>query len=158
MGTRFRPGHTTWNKGTKGLVGVQEACRATQFKPGRPACEARNYRSIGSVRINGDGYLERKITDDPQIAPARRWVAVHRLVWEAAHGPMPEGHVVVFREGKRTTDIAQLTVDAVELVSRKELMSRNTLHNLPKPIAELIQLRGALNRQINRKAKEAETT
>jgi hypothetical protein len=157
-GTRFQAGHTSWNKGTKGLVGVQEACRANHFKPGRPACEARNYRPIGSLRINGGGYLERKVTDEPTLVPARRWVAEHRLVWEAANGPMPAGHVVVFREGRRTTDIEKLTLDAVELVSRKELMSRNTLHNMPKPLAELVQLRGVLTRQINRKAKEAETT
>lgn len=157
-GTRFKPGHETWSKGSKGLVGVQEACRATQFKPGRPASEARNYRPIGSLRINGDGYLERKVTDDPTLAPARRWVAEHRLAWEAEHGPTPAGHVVVFRHGRKTTDAEKITLDAVELVSRQELMSRNTLHNLPKPLAELVQLRGVLTRQINRKAKEADTT
>jgi hypothetical protein len=158
MSTRFGRGQMPWNKGTKGLVGVQEACRANHFKPGRPACEARNYRPIGSLRINGDGYLERKVTDEPTLVPARRWVAEHRLVWEAANGKTPAGHVVVFREGRRTTDIEKLTLDAVELVSRKELMSRNTLHNMPKPLAELVQLRGVLTRQINRKAKEAKTT
>jgi hypothetical protein len=35
----------------------------------------------------------------------RNWVAVHRLVWEQAHGPVPPGHIVVFRPGRHTTDL-----------------------------------------------------
>ena len=73
--TQFQPGLTPWNKGAKGVTGVQEACRATQFKKGRPAHEARNYVPIGTLRLSKDGYLERKVTDDPGFYPARRWVA-----------------------------------------------------------------------------------
>jgi hypothetical protein len=32
-------------------------------------------------------------------------------------------------------------------------MARNTLHRYPKPIAQAIQLRGALNRQINKRVR-----
>lgn len=155
--SQFKPGLVPWNKGTKGIVGVQEACRATQFKKGRPACESSNYRPIGSERINADGYLERKVTDDPSIAPARRWVGVHRLVWESANGPIPAGHVVVFKPGRHTTDAAAITADALEIVTRVELMRRNSVHTvLPPPLARLAQLRGALTRQINRRSSELE--
>lgn len=37
IATRFKKGQARWSKGTKGQVGVQEGCRATQFKKGRPA-------------------------------------------------------------------------------------------------------------------------
>lgn len=155
--TRFQPGHEPWCKGTKGLIGVQPGCRATQFQPGRPAHEARNYMPVGSLRINADGYLERKVTDDPALMPARRWVAVHRLVWQSANGPVPEGHVVVFRAGRKTAELDAITLDAVELITRQQLMARNTVHTMPKALAELAQLRGVLTRHINRKAKEAVT-
>ena len=89
--------------------------------------------------------------------PARRWVAVHRLVWEAAHGPVPDGHVVVFLPGKRTAELDGITLDVVELVTRRELMRRNSVHQMPKELVELVRLRGVLTRQINTKAKEAET-
>lgn len=150
---RFKPGQPAWNKG----LNYQAAgrCFETQFKPGRPAHEARNYRPIGSLRISKDGYLERKMTDDPTLAPSRRWTSVHRLVWEAAHGPLPAGAVVVFRPGRRSTDLDAITVDALELVTRTELMSRNTRHNLPKPLADLCALRAALTRQINRRERAA---
>lgn len=148
---RFPKGNEPWNKGVRYTSGGRSA--ETRFQPGRPAQEARNYRPIGSLRINHDGYLERKVTDDPALHPVRRWVGVHRLVWEAAHGPVPAGHAVAFRAGRRTTDPALITLDALELVTRAELMARNTVHNLPRPIAQLVQLRGVLKRQINRRER-----
>lgn len=154
---RIQPGSAPWNKGLPGSTGTHANSRVYHFKPGRPAHEAHNYQPIGSLRINADGYLDRKVSDDKTIAPARRWVALHRLVWEAAHGPVPADHIVVFRPGRRTTDPEAVTLDAVELVSRAENMRRNSVHSkYPPELARLVQLRGALNRQINRKAREAQ--
>lgn len=151
---QFVAGQPAWNKGLKGVVGVQEACRATQFKKGRPAHEARNYLPIGSLRVSKDGYLERKVTDDPSIVPARRWVGVHRLVWEAANGPTPAGRAVAFLPGQRTAVEAEITLDRLECVSRVELMRRNSVHTkYPPELARLAQLRGAITRQINKRAK-----
>lgn len=156
-GTRFAPGLVPWNKGKPGTTGTQDGCRATQFKPGRLASEARNYVPIGTERLTKDGYLERKVTDDPRLQPARRWIAVHRLVWEAAHGPVPPGHAVAFRPGQKTTDSSAITLDRIELVTRQELMRRNSYHtNLPKPLARVVQMRGALTRAINAKARQLE--
>jgi hypothetical protein len=152
--TQFKPGALPWNTGTKGLVGVHPNCRAAQFKPGRPPQESRNYLPIGSRRVNCDGYLEEKVTDDQSIVPARRWVAVHRLVWQAANGPIPRGYAVVFKPGRKTALGADITVDAVELVSRAELMKRNSVNNLPTELVQLVKLRGALVRKINARSKK----
>ena len=156
--TRFKPGLTPWNKGRPGSTGTQEGCRATQFKAGCMSGAAQhNYVPIGTLRISKDGYLERKM-NDAHPTPARRWVAVHRLVWEAAHGEIPAGHLVVFRPGTKTTDLPLVTAEKLELVTRAENMRRNSVHSkYPPELARLVQLRGALTRQINSKAKEAET-
>lgn len=156
--TRFVPGTTPWNKGKPGSTGTQPGCRATQFKPGEMRGAAQhNYVPIGSLRITKDGYLERKV-NDTHPTPARRWVAVHRLAWEAVHGPLPHGHVVVFRPGRRTTDPSLITLDALELVTRKDLMLRNSVHTkYPPELARVAQLRGALTRQINRRAQQEQT-
>lgn len=156
VASQFRKGQTSWNKGTKGVVGVQEGCRATQFKPGRPAHEARNYVPLGSHRVSKDGYLERKVTDDPSIVPARRWVAVHRIVWEAANGPIPAGHIVRFREGMKTTVLEEVTTDRLECVTRAEHARRNHPRNRSPELARLVQLKGAITRQVNRIAREAQ--
>lgn len=152
--TEFKPGLTPWNKGKPGTTGYHPNTQATQFKKGRPAHEARNYLPIGSLRITRDGILERKVTDDPALVPARRWKPVTRLVWEEAHGPIPRGYVVRFKDGIPITDPAKITVDKLEMLSLAENMRRNSYHNkYPKEICRAIQLSGALTRQIN-KAQE----
>lgn len=153
---RFKPGQAPWNKGIPGSTGNHPNTKATQFKPGRLPEEARNYRPVGSVRVTRDGYPERKVTDDTSVYPARRWVAVHRLVWESVNGPVPKGWIVVFRPGMATTDPDLITIDRVELISRAENMRRNTRHNLPPEINALIAVKARLTRVINERSKAHE--
>ena len=151
---RFPPGHVPANKGKRRPGWSPGRMAETQFKKGEMSGAAqRNYVPIGTERLSKDGYLERKVTDDHPV-PARRWVAVHRIVWEAAIGPVPRGHKVAFLPGKRTAVPAEITLDRLELVSDAELMRRNSYHNnYPKEVAQLIQLKGALNRKINKLSK-----
>lgn len=137
---RFAPGIVPWNKGMDHPSRGRSA--ETQFKPGRPPHEAPNYRPIGSLRLSKDGYLERKITDDQSCVAVRRWVAVHRLVWEAARGPIPSEHIVAFRPGERTAVESEITLDRLELITRAENMRRNTLYNYPPAIASTLLLIG----------------
>lgn len=149
---RFRPGAAPWNKGKHWVAGGRSA--ETRFKSGQlNGRAAKLVLPVGTYRVNGDGYLDRKVGTTPG-APHLRWHPVHRLVWEAAHGPVPPGHVVVFKARMRTAVLEEITLDRLELVTRAELMRRNTVHNLPKPLAQLVQLRGALVRQINRRTRE----
>lgn len=153
--SRFVAGQQSWNKGVTGICGTHPNSRRTQFKKGEMHGAAQhNYVPIGSHRISKDGYLERKVTDDHPV-PARRWVAVHRLVWEATHGPVPSGHVICFLPGRRSSDLDAITVDALELVSRAELARRNHPRSHSPELAGLVQLKGAITRQVNRIAREA---
>jgi hypothetical protein len=155
--TRFQRGQACWSKGTKGVVGIDARCRGTQFKKGRPANEAHNYQPIGTEKVDRKrGALLRKITDDPAIVPAQRWRPVHTLVWEAAHGAAPAGHMVRFRDGMKTFVASEITLDRLELVTLRENMLRNTIHNYPQPIPQLVQLRGQLTRKINRRMRDEE--
>ncbi|MFM0243839.1 HNH endonuclease [Paraburkholderia sediminicola] len=136
-------------------MGTHPNSRRTQFKKGEMRGAAQhNYVPIGSERISKDGYLERKVNDD-HPTPARRWIGVHRLVWEAANGPIPRGHVVCFLPGRKTSEVEKITLDAVELVSRVELARRNHPVSRSPELAKLVQLKGAITRQVNRIAREA---
>lgn len=150
----FKPGHAPWNKGSKGTTGMHPNSRRTQFKKGRPPQTASNYRPIGSHRIaKREGILERKVTDDHPV-PARRWQAVHRLVWEAAHGPIPKGHVIAFKPGQKTTVLQDITIDRLECISRAENLRRNGHGKNSLEMMRLYQLKGAIARQINRIQRE----
>lgn len=157
---RFQTGQTPANKGLRRPGWAPGRMAQHQFKPGRPARLARNYKPIGSYRISRDGALEQKVTDDPNVYPARRWKAVARLVWEAAHGPVPAGHVVVFREGRRTTVPAEITLDRIEMISRVELQRRNSIHTrLPPELVDVIRLKAAIKRRLtNRRKRDEEQT
>lgn len=153
VANQFKPGLTPWNKGTHYVAGGRSA--QTRFKPGEMRGAAQhNYVPIGTLRTSKDGYLERKMNDTHPV-PARRWVAVHRLVWEAANGPIPDGHIVVFKPGQSTVVEALITVDRLECITRAENMRRNSFRTKHPELVQLYQLKGAINRQVNRIHKEA---
>lgn len=154
---QFAPGLTPWNKGATFVAGGRSA--ETRFKPGS---KPHTWVPIGSYRIvinkNGGPQLERKVNDNPGPTSVR-WTPVHRLVWEAAHGPVPDGHIVVFKPGMRTTEPDEITVDRLECITRQQLMQRNTIHNLPPEFAEVARLKAVLHRAINtRNRKEGRAT
>jgi hypothetical protein len=142
---RFKAGHKPWNAGVPFEAGGRSPL--TRFKPGR---EPHNTKPIGSYRLTKDGTLQRKVSND-RGSNSRRWRGVHELVWVEANGPVPAGHIVVFKPGTKTSVLKEITLDRVECISFAENMQRYTYHRYPKPIALAIQLRGALNRQINRR-------
>ena len=149
---QFPKGMTPWNKGRKMPAHVLERTAATQFKPGQ---RPQTWVPVGSTRITKDRCLQVKIADTR--CTRRDFVPLALLIWEAAHGPAPAGHVVVFRPGVAVdrTDPLAIRAEHLECITRAELMARNTIHRLPKPLADVVRLRGALNRRINHLAKEA---
>lgn len=130
--------------------------RESQFKKGRPASEASNYVPIGTEKVDPKRkVLMRKVTDDPAIFPTRRWRPVHVMVWEAANGPVPEGHIVVFRPGLKTLVAAEITADRLETVTLAENMRRNSYHNrFPPELKELVHLKARITRRVRRRTKE----
>lgn len=80
----------------------------------------------------------------------RRWKSVHSLIWEEAHGEIPPGHLVVFRD-RNTKNIA---IDNLELVSRAENMRRNTIHRYPPELKSTIRQLSKLKRAISEAAHE----
>jgi hypothetical protein len=155
VATQFKKGLVPWNTGAKGVTGVHPNSRATQFKKGQMHGAAQhNYVPIGSLRISADGALERKVTDDHSVYPAKRWRPVARLVWEATHGPIPAGHIVVFRPGKKTIVAAEITVDRLECISRAENARRNHPRSKSPELGQLVQIKGQITRQVNRITRE----
>lgn len=133
---QFRKNHEPWNKGTKGLQigGVQ-----TQFKPGNVP-HGTKYDGAISVRTDTSGHTYKYIRIKKSV-----WKLYHRHVWEQHHGPIPEKHVVVFKDGNwQNCDISNL-----ECISTRENMLRNSVQRYPEEIKEVIRARAVLTRTIN---------
>lgn len=136
--TRFQPGNVPWTKGVKGL----RLSPATEFKKGdRPI----NYMQVGSEKMHMD-YVWIKIQEGgwPDA-----WRPKHHVIYEQHNGiKPPPGFLVSFKDRDR----ANFAPDNLELISRADWMKRHTRHNLPKDLADLIALQGALTRQINKRS------
>ena len=133
--TRFSKGQEPWNKGTHYVAGGRS--KETRFKKGSTPA---NRLPVGYIRLNSEGYLDIKTAPGP-----RKWVALHRWNWVQATGELPpRGMVLIFKDGNRMNcDISNL-----ECITLRQNMARNTVHQLPREVAELVQLRGALLRKI----------
>lgn len=113
-GLRGSEGMAPPNKGTKGIYNV--GGNVTSFKPGqRPS----NYKPVGHERVDQDGYILVKVSDEGDWH--ERWRAKHRVVWEEANGPIPEGHVILFADRDKTN----LDLDNLLLISNSQLARMN---------------------------------
>jgi hypothetical protein len=86
------------------------ALRNKCFNCGISHC--RNIYPIGAERINHYGYVEVKIGKSKYERKLK-----HHIIWEAANGPIPKGHVVIFADGDKRNFI----LDNLLLVSHSEL-------------------------------------
>ena len=80
-----------------------------------------------------------------KIADPNVWRAKSNLVWEAAHGPIPRNHVIIFANQNRE----DFTLENLILVSRRELARLNQNHLIYKN-AELTKSGVALAKLISK--------
>lgn len=133
VATRFQKGHCTWNKGKPFAAGGRSA--ETQFASGRLP---HNHVPIGTEVMATDGYLKIK------VAEPNTWEWTHRRNWEAVHGPIAAGLLLIFRDGNHNN----CNVENLELITRGELMRRNTIHRYPEELKTTIRQLGKLKRAI----------
>ena len=137
IASRFGKGHVSWNNGKKMDPEVYERIKHTMFKKGHVSA---NRRPVGSERVSVDGYVEVK------VAEPNKWRLKHRVMWEAADGPIPAGHNVQFRNGNSQ----DVRLENLFLISRTEQMrDKNSIHaRYPEELKQLIRLKGSIKRQI----------
>ncbi|MFA1734336.1 HNH endonuclease signature motif containing protein [Fusobacterium animalis] len=109
----FRKGFIPWNKGKKGYIGANK----TSFKKGN---KPKNWRPIGSERINDEGYTLIKVSNEGGML--KRWALKHRVVWEQHHKKkIPKGSVIIFADGNKNN----LNIENLICVTRNELKVLN---------------------------------
>ncbi len=152
---RFKAGHVTWNTGLKGWFAP--GSERTRFQKGQMHGAAQhNWLPVGSYRITtADQCLQQKTSERPGPS-CYRWTPVARLVWEAAHGPIANGMLIVFKPGCKTVVLAEITLDKLDCITRAENAKRNHPRSYSPEIARLCQLKGAITRQVNRINRESE--
>lgn len=102
---RFEKGHRPTNAPPKGVC--PPALAPYRYQKGN----IRNCKPAGTERVNTLGYIEVKIDD------LNKWKMKHVLAWEKKNGKVPDGYVVIFKDGDRKN----CDIDNLMLVSRKVL-------------------------------------
>ena len=82
------------------------------------------------------------------MAEPRTFKAKHRLLWEQHYGPIPEGVNIVFIDGNPDN----ITIENLRAETMVEKFNRCcSVHTtLPPELRKLVQLKGALRRQLNK--------
>ena len=130
-GGQFPSGHKPHNAGVKGwgAGAAGKGAQATRFPKGHLP---HNHLPVGSERRTTPQRHSAYYQIDVKIAEPNVWKAKHLLVWEAAHGPVPPGHVILFADQNREN----CSLENLLLVTRGELAVLNKQH-LILPDAEL---------------------
>ena len=80
------------------------------------------------------------------------WKAVHVLVWEEHNGPLPDGHIVIFRDGNREN----FEPENLMALTRAENMRRNSISRYGEDYRSAAIQLGWFKRKLNQMEKENE--
>ena len=139
---RFMAGQIPWNKG----ISYMPSGKSLQYRFAIGHLP-HNTHPIGTLALDVYGYLKHKIAN-PDV-----WEYVHKRNWIAAHGPIPPGHMIVFKDGNKSN----CDIENLEAITRKEMMMRN--HNpawkdYPEELKEVIFLRNTLTKTLRQKREK----
>lgn len=142
--SRFTNGHTPANKGKKMADDVYEKVSRTMFKKGSiPA----------TTKYFGKPYLHTRMRDNGQVE--RTWyiqVNQQRLTYLTY---LCKQHSIDMT-GKKPRlkneyDFSKVpTMNDINIISNAENLELNTVQRFPEELRNLIQIKGALNRQLNK--------
>lgn len=120
--TRYRSGEPSWITGKKFPGRTNNGSWADGHI-------ADNALPVGSIRKRG-GYWAKKVKDGYLND---NWTYLHRIIWEEAHGPVPEGHRILFIDGNHDN----LDLDNLACVSDAVACMANMKYGMVKDEAEI---------------------
>ena len=143
--SRFQKGLVPHNKGKKMSPEMYEKCKGTMFKPGQiPATCVHFGKPYLHQRTWEDGYVEKLWFI--QEGTNKRSAYLAYLCRQ--NGIDLTGKKPILKPGFDHSRAP--TMEDIMIVTNAENMRRNSLHRYPPEVVKLCQLKGALQRQINK--------
>lgn len=152
--TQFKKGFVPFTKGKK----LKDICKSEDSY--RRSIANRWYKGCSPINEKKDGDITiRRIRSvgNGNVIPYKfirisrnKWEFLHRHIWSLKNGKIPDGFNIVFKDG----NTMNCSIDNLECISNAELVVRNSLHNLPEEIREVIYLKTSLTKAINNASKK----
>lgn len=100
---------------------------------------------VGAEFLNKDGLIMRKVRNDgPREG---RWRRADLIDWEAVHGPMPDGYVLM------VINIHQpRTPDNLQLIKKENVWDTVTGRDMPPEVRELLRLRQQITKAFQKQS------
>jgi hypothetical protein len=143
---QFKKGQQPPNKGKRIHEWLSpeaiEKQKQTRFKQGAlPHNTYSDEQGVISIRKDKRGRPYKYI----KLAHSK-WEHLHTYLWKQAHGPIPKGHIVTFKD----QDSLNCTLENLEMITRSENMVRNSIHTLPEDIKSNVILLRSINRKLKK--------
>ncbi len=144
--SQLQPGNVPVNKGKK----IQEFMNPEQI-----AKFQANFYKKGAIPHNAleDGSEVQRVDKSGKIYTlvkvpgTRKLVLKHRFVWEEFHAKkIPYRHKITFKDG----NTFNFAVENLVCISYEDQMIQNSIHQYPEELKELLHIKGAITRQINK--------
>lgn len=129
----FKKGHTSYNKGTKGLV----KSNSGSFKSGK---DNSRYKPVGSEGLNRD-YISIK------VAEPDKWIGKHIYLWEKENGEIPKNHRVIFADNNKRNfkmnNLLLVSMGQLNRLSINKLRQNDT--ELTKTMLQVVKIYEAID-------------
>lgn len=112
---KFKKGHMPQNKGLGMSDELREKVKHTWYKKGHLPHNTKEKDGKIVKRKDNRGVLNYHIR-----VSLGKWKYLSRYLWEQAHGPIPKGMVVTFKDG----DPMNCVLENIEMISRLENLKR----------------------------------
>lgn len=148
---RYPKGHVPANKGLRRPGYAPGRMRETQFAKGQlPHNADPDFYVLGALRVDTEGYIQMRVSFEQG---GKGWRYLHRILWEDAHGPIPRGYILTFKDRERLN----VELDNLELISMADNARRNRMHGrLPADLVRTIHALGTLKRAITMRNRREE--
>lgn len=143
---QMKPGEKPWNAGKSYMPGGN--VKAGWFRKGQISkrWDQEQY-AVGALRLDCKGELQIKFGNS-------NWKSMARYAWFLKTGRWPPAGYVVWRKNGDHFDVQD---ENLELITRAQAMKRNSFwEKYPHDVARLVQLKGAITRQVNRIGEQHE--
>ena len=137
----FRKGQVPSNKGKKMSPEIYEKVKGTMFKKGQNPHNAKpvGYECV-QKKVTGEQYIYIKVEGK------RKLTLKHRYLWEQAHGKIPKGYNIQFKDG----NTLNCELENLYIISREEQMKQNSIMNYSPQMITLLHTVGKFKRIINK--------